>query len=75
MNYFEGECPICGDENCQGQDVEIREIIKRMGKTLIGTCGDCRRAGPYGAGYIYCEKLHENRLPDFGCIHWKEKEK
>ena len=40
-NYLSGKCPICGEEDCQGQDSEVLEIIQRMGKTLIGTCGDC----------------------------------
>lgn len=72
--------PICPD---------CHQIIKNMtppcdcreGKTLIGTCGDCSLwTSRDNEGWGICGKDQSNGQIgtvgfNFGCIHWKEKEK
>ena len=56
---------------------DCRKVVPPTNKTLIGTCGDCR----YWSNGQTCKSTDQPyyglpELPeDFGCIHWKEKDK
>ena len=42
------------------------------GKTVIGTCGDCKYLDGVDCDFI--SFIGTSRVPkDFGCIYWKEK--
>lgn len=77
------DCDEWGEFPCDGCGRNIKPSVyhkEQEGKTLIGTCGDCRLweeiKGDEFGNCLECDRIETSELTTrkhFGCIHWEGK--